>query len=127
MKTVLFIVIALFGLSTAHGQSLKKKYCGDYSGDIPAYSMDFEGATVQVKSSTIKIVLLLDGTCEYILNGRAVKGVYRVIQEDNSSITILAEFDKNTAPEEWVYYKKEKRLERKGVYPQPDAFLTKKS
>lgn len=127
MKTLLLIVVLLMGITVAQAQALKKKYSGDFIGDIPAYAMDFEGETVQIKTATIRIILSVDGTCELIISGKSVSGTYRIVQEDNVSYTLEAKVDNNQAPEEWILYKKDKRLERKGVYPQPSAFLTKKS
>lgn len=127
MKTILLGLILFSGMTLSQAQTLKKKFCGEFIGEIPSYTMDFDGETVQIKTATIKIILSLDGTCEMIINGKSVSGTYRIVQDDNVSYTLEAILDNNQAPEEWIVYKKDKRVERKGVYPQPSAYLIKKS
>lgn len=127
MKITVLFFLLFIGIQATDAQVLKKKYCGEFTGEVPAYTMDFQGETVEIKTTSIQIRLFEDGTCELSLNGKLVKGNYSLKQEDNTSFTFLAQLDKNSAPEEWILYKKDKRLERKGVYPQPNAILIKKS
>lgn len=126
MKTILLGLILFSGMTLSQAQTLKKKFCGEFIGEIPSYTMDFDGKSVPVKATSLRLILDSEGNCEFIINGKASTGIYHVIQEDNVSFTINASFDKDQAGEEWVIYKKDKRLVRKGVYPQPNAYLTKK-
>lgn len=125
MKKGILLILFLGLVVLTEAQTLKKKYVGTYEGTISSYALDFQGNTVQVPSVPIRVVLEQDGSITLSINGKSVTGEYQVEQEDKTTITITCEPDDQQIPEKLLLYKKEKCLERKGVYPQPDTFLKK--
>ena len=58
MKFVIAFLFLLPFLSFSQIK-LKKKYCGNYSGMIPAYSMEIGNEIVGIDSAAIKIEILI--------------------------------------------------------------------
>jgi hypothetical protein len=106
-------------------QEIKKKYLGTYSGEIPSYALEAGKEVFQVESASIEIQLQASGTLSEKIASHEVKGTYRITKEDKNAVYIDVKLEAKFIPESYVLYKKEKRLERKGIYPQPDVFLKK--
>lgn len=106
-------------------QEIKKKYLGVYSGEIPSYALELGDEVYQVQSAPIEIRLSSEGMLVEKISSKEFKGTYQFIKEDKSGIYFEAKLDGQFIPENYVLYKKDKRLERKGIYPQPDVFLKK--
>jgi hypothetical protein len=106
-------------------QEIKKKYLGVYSGEIPSYALELGEEVYQVQSAPIEIRLNAEGALIEKIATKELKGTYQFIKEDKNAIYFEAKLDGQFIPENYVLYKKDKRLERKGIYPQPDVFLKK--
>lgn len=106
-------------------QEIKKKYLGVYSGEIPSYALELGEEVYQVQSAPIEIRLSSEGVLVEKISSKELKGTYQLIKEDKNGIYFEAKLDGQFIPENYVLYKKDKRLERKGIYPQPDVFLKK--
>lgn len=118
---LLFFTCAYSGIS----QEIKKKYLGVYSGEIPSYGLELGEEVYQVQSAPIEIHLKAEGVLTEKIEAKELKGTYQFIKEDKNGIYFEAKLDGQFIPENYVLYKKDKRLERKGIYPQPDVFLKK--
>lgn len=119
--SLLFFTCWFSGVS----QEIKKKYLGAYSGEIPSYALELGDEVYQVQSAPIEIHLNLDGALIEKIGAKELKGTYQFIKEDKNGIYLEVKLDGQFIPESYVLYKKDKRLERKGIYPQPDVFLRK--
>lgn len=120
------LLLLIFTVSfSAVSQEIKKKYLGIYMGEIPSYALELGQEVFQVQSSPIEIQLKLEGVLIEKIASKEIKGRYQFIKEDKNEIYLEVKLDGQFIPESYVLYKKEKRLERKGIYPQPDVFLKK--
>ncbi len=122
-----FCLLALILIGSFHGisQEIKKKYLGTYSGEIPSYALELGEEVFQVQTAAIEIQLNAEGVLIEKIAAKELKGTYRFLKEDKNAIYFEAKLDGQFIPESYILYKKDKRLERKGIYPQPDVFLKK--
>ncbi len=119
---LLFIVTcSINGIS----QEIKKKYLGVYTGEIPSYALELGEEVFQVESALIEVQLKPEGVLLEKIGAKEITGTYQFIKEDKSAIYFEVKLKEQFIPESYVLYKKDKRLERKGIYPQPDVFLRK--
>lgn len=124
MRFLLPVWLLLISLPV-HSQVLKKKNLGVYQGEIPSYALELGEEVFQVDKASLQIKLQADGTVLEIIDSKEVKGTYLILKEDKNAIYLEVKLDGQFIPENYVLYKKDKRLERKGIYPQPDVFLKK--
>lgn len=118
---LLIFVCSFDGIS----QEIKKKYLGVYSGEIPSYALELGEEVFQVQAAAIEIQLNTEGVLIEKIDAKELKGRYQWIKEDKDAIYFEAKLEGQFISESYVLYKKDKRLERKGIYPQPDVFLKK--
>ncbi len=119
---LLFIfTCSFYGIS----QEVKKKYLGIYTGEIPSYALELGEEVFQVQSTSIEIQLKPEGILVEKIAAKEITGTYQFIKEDKTAIYFEAKLKEQFIPESYILYKKDKRLERKGIYPQPDVFLKK--
>lgn len=121
-----YLLLFIFACSF-HGisQEIKKKYLGVYTGEIPSYALELGEEVFQVQSTSIEIQLKPEGILVEKITAKEITGTYQFIKEDKNAIYFEAKLKEQFIPESYVLYKKDKRLERKGIYPQPDVFLKK--
>lgn len=106
-------------------QEIKKKYLGSYSGELSSYALEVGSEVFEVQAAAIEIRLDPDGIVVEKIAGKEQKGTYSFLKEDKYTVSLEVKLTSQFIPESYVLYKKEKRLERKGIYPQPDVFLKK--
>lgn len=106
-------------------QEIKKKYLGSYSGELSSYALEVGSEVYEVQAAAIEIRLDPDGAVVEKIAGKEQKGTYSFLKEDKYTVSLEVKLAGQFIPESYVLYKKEKRLERKGIYPQPDIFLKK--
>lgn len=119
---LLFILICSF---SGNSQEIKKKYLGVFTGEIPSYALELGEEVFQVQSAQMEVQLKPEGIMIEKIASKETRGTYQWIKEDKIGIYFEAKLDGQFIPESYILYKKEKRLERKGIYPQPDVFLKK--
>lgn len=122
-----FCLLALILITSFSGisQEIKKKYLGTYSGEIPSYALELGEEVFQVQAAAIEVQLNAEGVLIEKIASKEFKGTYQFLKEDKNAIYFEAKLDGQFIPESYILYKKDKRLERKGIYPQPDVFLKK--
>lgn len=122
-----FCLLFLIFISSFTGlsQEIKKKYLGVYTGEIPSYALELGEEVFQVQTAAIEVQLSAEGVIVEKIASKEIKGTYQFIKEDKNAIYFEAKLDGQFIPESYMLYKKDKRLERKGIYPQPDVFLKK--
>lgn len=123
-----FCLLLLIFISSFNGnsQEIKKKYLGTYTGEIPSYALELGQEVFQVQAVPIEIQLKPEAILVEKIASKEIRGTYQFIKEDKNGIYFEAKLEGQFVPESYVLYKKDKRLERKGIYPQPDVFLKKK-
>ncbi|WP_341908276.1 hypothetical protein [Fluviicola taffensis] len=124
MRFCLLLLVLTCSIS-GNSQEIKKKYLGVFTGEIPSYALELGEEVFQVQSAQMEVELKPEGILIEKIASKEIKGTYQFIKEDKSGIYFEAKLDGQFIPESYILYKKEKRLERKGIYPQPDVFLKK--
>ena len=121
-----FVFISLFVDSAAtQTVRVKRKYCKTYQGEIPKYSAMLGQEMVEVSSMQIDVQVKKDSLYLSIGNVR-ISGVYtaqKSTSPDEIELTLPRE---NSGIEERIILNTAKKtLLRKGVFPQPDALLSR--
>lgn len=124
MRFCLLLLVLTCSIS-GNSQEIKKKYLGVFTGEIPSYALELGEEVFQVQSAQMEVELKPEGILIEKIASKEIKGTYQFIKEDKSGIYFEVKLDGQFIPESYILYKKEKRLERKGIYPQPDVFLKK--
>lgn len=124
MRFLLSVWVLLISLSV-NSQVLKKKSLGVYQGEIPSYALELGEEVLQVRQTSVSVEFKADGILIEKIDSKETKGTYLILNEDKYAVYLEVKLDGQYIPENYVLYKKDKRLERKGIYPQPDAFLKK--
>jgi hypothetical protein len=124
MRFCLLLLVLTCSFS-GNSQEIKKKYLGVFTGEIPSYGLELGQEVFQVESTQIEVQLRPEGIVIEKIASKEVMGTYQFIKEDKNGIYFEAKLDGQFISESYILYKKEKRLERKGIYPQPDVFLKK--
>ena len=114
----------LFMTSVGNAQELKKKLRVVYSGVVPSYYMEVGEKLVEVEQSQISITFVSGNKIQEQLGSSNSEGTYRITSESKSTITIQVNYPNQLVYEELEINKKEKKMIRKGFYPQPNATLT---
>ncbi|WP_300663831.1 hypothetical protein [Fluviicola sp.] len=124
MRFLLLVWMLVVSLSV-DSQVLKKKNLGVYQGEIPSYALELGEEVLQVRQAHVSVEFKTDGTLTEKIDSKETKGIYLILSEDKYAVYLEVKLDGQYIPENYVLYKKDRRLERKGIYPQPDAFLKK--
>lgn len=118
-------MIGLLVVIQVHGQKLKKKYLGTYSGVIPAFVMDLGGDVVQVEQAQITIQLLENNHVEQSIGAQVTTGRWELVAISKSEAEIRLILTGQHYTETLFLQLKTHEINRKGFYPQPDALLRK--
>lgn len=107
------------------GQSkpIKRKYRGIYIGQIPTYEVKLGTTNYQVSAALMKVSLDRDSIYLEI-------GTYRYaapynLEQSKETLTLTSNRENSGIIEQLTLDPKTKTLIRKGLYPQPDATLTR--
>lgn len=127
MKMIFLFLLFIAGSFTSNkgDTKLKKKVLGAYSGTIPGYKMDNGTMILEVLACSIQIELSRENVQIEIGKDKFIS-VYKVIFEDDDTYVLETKADGQKIAERLKVYKKEKKIIREGIYPQPDAILEKK-
>lgn len=120
LTLLLFVPLLSFGQI-----KLKKKYCGSFSGTIPAYTMEIGTEVVGIDSTSIKIELNVDGNVKYTIGNIIYTGKYSVNFISDAFIFVSANLSNQKSEEHLKIFLKDKHIEREGIFPQPTAYLKK--
>ncbi|MDF3027673.1 MAG: hypothetical protein K0S23_1980 [Fluviicola sp.] len=124
MRFYLLLLVFTYSFS-GNSQEIKKKYFGTYAGEIPSYALQLGEEVFEVQAAPIEVQLKPEGILLEKIASNEINGTYQFIKEDKNRIYFEVKLEGQFIPESYVLYKKDKRLERKGIYPQPDVFLRK--
>lgn len=127
MRKVLLFFGFLFLMQFGNAQELKKKMLISYTGEIPSYMMSVGEQVIQVPSCQISYHFTSNNKVTESVGDVRRDGVYMILKEDKLKMVINIILYGEHVASTLIYHKKEKRMERKGIYPQPDVFLKAKT
>ena len=120
-KLVLFIFFFSFSLVSL--SQMKRACFGVYKGKIEAYSLGKSNELVSIESTPLEVQILKDQVFIFI-GDQKYEGTWKVLLE--TQVYYLVEATTNSkAPERLMVYKKERKILREGISPQPNAILKK--
>jgi hypothetical protein len=124
MNRFLFLVLLIFPvlLSAQQQIELKKKYLGNYEGNIPAYQLDSGKEIVDVDLTPIQIQIT-DKNVFLQIGKNKLSGTYTIMFEAKSYFLLDCRIDNQLASERIVVYKKGNKISRDGLFPQPSVQL----
>jgi hypothetical protein len=119
-----FLIFASLQVS-AQSIKLKKKFLKTYVGKIPSYEMNLNNQIIPVISSNIEVRLTRDSV--FVKVGKAKwNGVYSISKMEKKKFELTGKMNNTGIPEFLILDTKEKKIYRKGLFPQPDAVLERK-
>jgi hypothetical protein len=125
MKCYKGLLLLLFSISFTqlNAQALKRKYRGIYTGQIPKYEVKMGSKTYDVNASEIKAYLDRDSIYLEIGTSRYASSYF--IESKEKQFILTSPREHSGIPELFILDPKTKTMIRKGLYPQPDATLTR--
>jgi hypothetical protein len=125
MKCYKGLLLLLFFISFTqlNAQALKRKYRGIYTGQIPTYEVKMGSNTYLVNASEIKAYLDRDSIFLEIGTSRYASSYF--IENKEKQFILTSPRVHSGIPELFILDPKTKTMIRKGLYPQPDATLTR--
>lgn len=126
MLRTLSLIMLVFALSTSvFGQTkpIKRKYRGVYEGKIPTYEVRMGQEVYTVKPTTLRIFLDRDSIFLEIGTYKYASGY--LIENKQPQIILTSARNASGISEQFTIDPKTKTMVRKGLYPQPDAILTR--
>jgi hypothetical protein len=125
MKCYKGLLLLLFSISFTqlNAQALKRKYRGIYTGQIPTYEVKMGSNTYLVNASEIKAYLDRDSIYLEIGTSRYASSYF--IESKEKQFILTSPREHSGIPELFILDPKTKTMIRKGLYPQPDATLTR--
>ncbi len=122
---LLFLALILSsGLAAQQDISLKRKYLGTYSGEIPGYYLESGRELMEVAAAPLQIEIGRDFV-EFVLGNERIRGTYKVLLAVKNYYVLEAYLEGQEIPERIVVFRKGKQISREGIYPQPNALLNK--
>ncbi len=125
MKCYKGLLLLLFSISFTqlNAQALKRKYRGIYTGQIPTYEVKMGTSTYVVNASELTAFVDRDSIIIEI-------GSYRYaapynLEQSKETLTLTSIRENSGILEQLILDPKSKTMIRKGLYPQPDATLTR--
>jgi hypothetical protein len=122
--TIAFFTILKMDVS-AQTVRLKRKYLKEYQGEMTKYSALIGKEMLEV--SPAKMVIKLDKDSLFLSIGNShYTGVYTATKStDKEEVIVIMDRDNSKIPERFILNKKNKTIVRKGIFPQPDAYLNR--
>lgn len=125
MKCYKGLLLLLFSISFTqlNAQSLKRKFRGTYTGQIPAYEVKMGTSTYGVKA--IALIALVDRDSVFLEIGSYRYAAPYNLEKSKETLTLTSIRENSGLVEQLLLDPKTKTIVRKGLYPQPDAILTR--
>lgn len=124
MTKKLTLLILFLSIYFASFTQLKKAAYGIYEGKIESYAIGELNEQIEIDASQMEIHLFKDYIFLFVGDQKYV-GNWKVLLE--TKVYYLVEASTNSmAPERLMVYKKERKILREGISPQPNVVLNKK-
>ena len=121
------LILLFFCCGISYSQTdlkLKKRNFGVYTGAIPTYKFDSGEDLITVDETKLTLELQKDFV-ELQIGNEKMRGSYYILFEGSAYFVLEAKMEGQDVPERIVVYKKDRKLVREGIYPQPNAVLIK--
>ena len=102
---------------------LKRRYFGQYKGEIPAYQAAFKSDIIDVSEAEISILLEKNQSITITIGNRTLNGTFIVLFKANNYYLLDATMEGQQAKERILVYKRGRKIAREGLFPQPLAEL----
>jgi hypothetical protein len=119
----LLLLLLSISFTQLNAQALKRKYRGIYTGQISTYEVKMGSNTYLVNASEIKAYLDRDSIYLEIGTSRYASSYF--IESKEKQFILTSSREHSGIPELFILDPKTKTMIRKGLYPQPDATLTR--
>ena len=120
----IWVLICFFSSALLCNAQVKKRDQGVYRGLIPGYKINTSQELIAVESCTIQIKIEKN-TCHIKLDDLEYEGTYKLIKKDKRTYILKAKTNYSDIDEQFILFGKEKKLKRKGIFPQPNSELGK--
>jgi hypothetical protein len=104
---------------------LKKRFLKTYIGEISAYEVNMNNQLIQVKAAEIQIKLTKDSIYVTIGNAKWL-GTYSATKIEKKIFELSGKMVGTGIPEVLWLDTKEKKIRRRGLFPQPETILERK-
>jgi hypothetical protein len=121
--TLFFSATAL--LASAQTSKLKRKFLKTYVGKIPAYEVNLNNQLIPVNTSEIQVRLTKDSLFVQVGTSKW-EGTYVCEKLEKKKFELTGKMLGTGIPEILWLDAKEKKLTRRGLFPQPNAVLERK-
>tara|TARA_B100000674_G_scaffold494174_1_gene518123 strand:- start:395 stop:787 length:393 start_codon:yes stop_codon:yes gene_type:complete len=118
------VLICFFISAVLCNAQVKKKDQGTYKGLIPEYKINTSQELISVDSCTIQIKIEKN-TCHIKLDNLKYEGTYKLTKKDKRTYVLKVKTDYSDIEEQLILFGKEKKIKRKGIFPQPNCELIK--
>ena len=125
MKHWLLFFFLWTSLSIVAQKPLKKRFCGEYVGQIEVYKLNTGSQLIDVASTDISIKLRKTDL-DFTIGRNEMTIPYTWEKKDKTTLILTFKRTVDESPETLFLYKKTKSIMRVGIFPQPNAQLTKK-
>lgn len=123
MQQKLILFFLFVSLNFAAFAQIKRSCFGTYKGKIESYSIGKSDELVQVNPTNIEIQILKNQIFLF-LGDQKYEGTWKILLE--TKVYYLIEANTNSqAPERLMVYKRERKILREGISPQPNVVLEK--
>ncbi len=122
-KFILFLIFV--GFNSISISQMKRSCFGTYIGKIEGYSLGKSNELIQIDPTAIKIQIL-KGAIFVFIDDQTYEGTWQVLLETKKYYLVEASTN-SKAPERLMVYKKERKILREGISPQPNVTLKKRA
>jgi hypothetical protein len=122
MKYVLISFLVFFTLELS--AQIKKRDLGIYQGTLAAYQINNGKQLLDVEACTIQVTLSKEDL-RLDIGTKSYKGLYLVKKTKRRDYRISFTTPNSQIEETFILRGKEKKMNRKGIFPQPDCTLIK--
>ncbi len=119
---IILLFLSIFLSSTAISQ-MNRSCFGTYKGVIEGYSIGKSNELIQIDPSAIEIQIM-KGPIFIFIDDQKYEGTWKVLLETKVYYLVEAKTN-NLALERLMIYKREKKILREGISPQPNVILKK--
>ena len=124
MKQWLLFIFLWASFSVDAQKPLKKRFCGEYRGQIGAYKLNTGSQLIDVSATDIS-VNLKKTNLDFIIGRNEMTVSYAWEKKDKNTIQLTFVRTVDQAPETLLLTRKSKTIKRIGIFPQPDVLLIK--
>lgn len=124
MKQWMLFFFLLASFAVVAQKPLKKRFCGEYTGQIGAYKLNTGSQLIDVSATDIS-VKIKKTELDFTIGRNEMTVPYAWEKKDKNTIQLTFVRTVDQAPETLFLNRKSKTIKRIGIFPQPDVLLSK--